>query len=209
MTSWPRKLPEREPEIKGTFRVALLGNSGAGKTCLLANVADGSFQDVLPPTIGIDFRCRTFSVGAGGKKDLYKLQIWDTAGMKEFRTISLSYISSECLLVVFDVTSRESFEDAISHWVPSIARKCTTRKLVMLVGTKCDLTLSRKVSRVEAEAAARTLQLYYVDVSAKDVSDKGSVYGLFHQVAILLSERTVNFPVHKPQPPTPLPCSIL
>jgi small GTP-binding protein len=112
MTSWPRNLPEREPEIKGTFRVALLGNSGAGKTCLLNNVTDGLFQDVLPPTIGIDLRYRTFSVGAGAGKDLYKLQIWDTAGRKEFRTISLSYIPSECLLVVFDVTSRESFEDA-------------------------------------------------------------------------------------------------
>jgi len=41
------------------FKIALLGNSGSGKTCLLKRFTDDSFIETpFLPTIGIDFRTK-------------------------------------------------------------------------------------------------------------------------------------------------------
>jgi hypothetical protein len=56
-----------------------------------------------------------------------KLQIWDTAGQERFRTITGAYYKgAHAILVVYDITKRESFEDIDNFWigeVPSLPRR--------------------------------------------------------------------------------------
>ena len=50
------------------------------------------------------------------------VQIWDTAGHERFRTITTSYVrGSEGILLVYDVTDRNSFE-SISSWMEQISQ---------------------------------------------------------------------------------------
>ena len=50
------------------------------------------------------------------------VQIWDTAGQERFRTITTSYVrGSEGILLVYDVTDRNSFE-SISSWMEQISQ---------------------------------------------------------------------------------------
>ena len=50
------------------------------------------------------------------------VQIWDTAGQERFRTITTSYVrGSEGILLVYDVTDRNSFE-SISSWMEEISQ---------------------------------------------------------------------------------------
>ena len=59
-------------------------------------------------------------------------QIWDTAGQERFRTITTSYVrGSEGILLVYDVTDRNSFE-SISAWMEQIAQVvCTVRFIIV------------------------------------------------------------------------------
>ena len=53
-------------------------------------------------------------------KATIKLQIWDTAGQEQFRSITkLFYKNSQAAIVVYDVTKRESFDD-VASWLEEI-----------------------------------------------------------------------------------------
>jgi Ras-related protein Rab-1A len=58
------------------FKLLLVGNSAVGKSCLLVRFSENIFNESFLPTIGVDFKIRTFELN--GKT--IKLQIWDTAG---------------------------------------------------------------------------------------------------------------------------------
>lgn len=48
----------------------------------------------------------------GHKAKSYRLQLWDTAGQERFRSLIPSYLKdANCALIVFDVTSKRTFEE--------------------------------------------------------------------------------------------------
>ena len=48
---------------------------------------------------------------------MVRLQLWDTAGQERFRSLIPSYINdSEVVVVCYDITSRQSFEN-VKSWV--------------------------------------------------------------------------------------------
>ena len=49
-----------------------------------------------------------------------RLQLWDTAGQERFRSLIPSYIrDSSVAVIVFDVTSRESYENT-GRWIEEV-----------------------------------------------------------------------------------------
>lgn len=58
------------------FKVAIIGNSSVGKSCILKRYADDTFTDSYLATIGVDFRFKSLAI----EDKSIKLQIWDTAG---------------------------------------------------------------------------------------------------------------------------------
>ena len=72
-----------------------------------------SFNGTFISTIGIDFKTKFVDVDGAGR---VKLQIWDTAGQEQFRSMMYSYYKgAHGVVLVYDVTSRETF-DSIAHW---------------------------------------------------------------------------------------------
>lgn len=50
--------------------------------------------------------------------DVVKLQIWDTAGQERFRTITGAYYKgAHSIIIVYDITKKESFEDIENFWM--------------------------------------------------------------------------------------------
>ena len=100
------------------FKLLLIGDSGVGKSCLLLRFADDTYTESYISTIGVDFKIRTIELD--GKT--IKLQIWDTAGQERFRTITSSYYrGAHGIIVVFDVTDQESFNN-VKQWLHEIDR---------------------------------------------------------------------------------------
>ena len=69
------------------IKLLMIGDSAVGKTSLLLRYANDTFSSTFITTIGIDFKIKTIDLA--GKR--VKLQIWDTAGQEQFRTITRSY----------------------------------------------------------------------------------------------------------------------
>ncbi|XP_006538910.1 ras-related protein Rab-42 isoform X1 [Mus musculus] len=153
------------------FRIALLGDAGVGKTSLLRCYVAGARGAAEPdpePTVGVEFYSRALQLPAGLR---VKLQLWDTAGQECFRCgekcITRSFYRNMVgVLLVFDVTNRESFEH-IQAWHQEVVSTQGPDKVVfLLVGHKCDLN-TRCVSSQEAEELAASLGMGFMETSAK------------------------------------------
>jgi Ras-related protein Rab-1A len=86
--------------------------------------AENNFTTAFYNTIGVDFvniwslTQKMKNIELDGRK--VRLQIWDTAGQDRFRTITSSYYKgAHGIMLVFDVTDRESF-DALRFWQQEI-----------------------------------------------------------------------------------------
>ena len=73
-------------------------------------------------------------------KSIIKLQIWDTAGQEQFRSITkLFYKNSQAAIVVYDVTKKDSF-DSVASWLNEIEENRDQEDmLVYLAGNRVDL----------------------------------------------------------------------
>ncbi|KAH0789581.1 ras-related protein Rab-13 [Histomonas meleagridis] len=144
------------------IKLLILGESAVGKSCLLLRFVDDKFNETFLTTIGIDFKVRHMEID--GKK--VKLQIWDTAGQEKFKTITKAYYrGANGILIVFDLTNRDSFEQT-KNWMDSITEAMSDPVDIVLVGNKCDM--DRKISREEAETKAKEFNVPYFETSAKE-----------------------------------------
>ncbi|KAL9256666.1 Ras-related protein [Drosera capensis] len=130
-------------EFDFLFKLLMIGDSGVGKSSLLLSFTSDIFED-LSPTIGVDFKVKYVNVG--GKK--LKLAIWDTAGQERFRTLTSSYYrGAQGIIMVYDVTRRETFTNLREIWAREIDLYSTNQDCIkMLVGNKVDKEASSYVS---------------------------------------------------------------
>jgi small GTP-binding protein len=93
------------------------------------------------------------------------LQIWDTAGTEKFNSINWVYYSSaHGIIVVFDLTKRESFNQ-IKLWIESIHNNSDDNIEIVLIGNKLDLC--REINFHEGHLLAKEYQIPYFETSAK------------------------------------------
>ncbi|KAL0215722.1 hypothetical protein P9112_007906 [Eukaryota sp. TZLM1-RC] len=178
----------RSTDYDHLYKLLLIGDSAVGKSCLLVRFADGDFSDTFTTTIGVDFKIQTVEID--GKT--IKLQIWDTAGQERFRTITASYYhGAQGIIVVFDVTKRQSFEN-VQMWLREIEDSASENVSILLVGNKTDLTEQREVTDEQARAFAAERGIEYTPTSAKTAEN---VESAFLRLAKQIKERLDSQPV--------------
>ncbi|XP_058212761.1 ras-related protein RABC2a-like isoform X1 [Rhododendron vialii] len=165
-----------------SFKILLIGDSGVGKSSLLVSFISSSLQD-LAPTIGVDFKIKHLTVG--GKR--LKLTIWDTAGQERFRTLTSSYYrSAQGIILVYDVTRRETFTNLSDVWAKEVDLYSTNQDCVkMLVGNKVDRESERVVSREEGIALALEHGCLFLECSART---RENVEQCFEELALKIME---------------------
>ena len=145
------------------FKVLLLGNSNVGKSSLFLRFVDDIWNDTFVPTIGVDFKIKTFEIDS--KK--IKMQIWDTAGQERFKNIIASYYrGAHGILLLYDVTDKDSFKN-LSNWLIEIEKNANKNVLKVLIGNKCDLDEKRIISFNQGKEFADTYGLKFIETSAK------------------------------------------
>ncbi|GMP26381.1 hypothetical protein CsSME_00002841 [Camellia sinensis var. sinensis] len=153
-----------QTEFDYLFKLLMIGDSGVGKSSLLLSFTSDTFED-LSPTIGVDFKVK-YVVG-GGKK--LKLAIWDTAGQERFRTLTSSYYrGAQGIIMVYDVTRRDTFTNLSEVWGKEIELYSTNQDCIkMLVGNKVDKESERIVTKKEGINFARECGCLFIECSAK------------------------------------------
>ncbi|KAM0004405.1 putative small GTP-binding protein [Helianthus debilis subsp. tardiflorus] len=160
-------------EFDYLFKLLMIGDSGVGKSSLLLSFTSDTFEE-LSPTIGfvfcvsvggVDFKVK--HVTLGGKK--LKLAIWDTAGQERFRTLTSSYYrGAQGIIMVYDVTRRETFTNLSDIWAKEIDLYSTNQDCIkMLVGNKVDKENERVVTKKEGIDFAREYGCLFIECSAK------------------------------------------
>jgi small GTP-binding protein len=124
------------------FKIVLLGDQCVGKSSIIDRFINEKFEEsynvptwLLQATIGIDFLVRNMTYQ--GKS--YRLQLWDTAGQEQFKSLIPSYLKdSDCALIVYDTMNENSLANA-EKWFQFFAEHKNLQSICVLVGNKIDL----------------------------------------------------------------------
>ena len=154
------------------YKIMVLGESKVDKTQLIKRYTKNVFGGVYLTTVGMDFQDKIIEI----EDKKVRLQIWDTAGQERFRNVTKSYFqSSQGLVLVYDITDRESFEK-LNFWVDNIKNFAPENAKFILVGNKCDLANERKVSYEEGENYAKNLNIKFFEASARDGTNVNELF---------------------------------
>jgi small GTP-binding protein len=144
-------------------KIVVVGASGVGKTALVQQLTDGSFNSQVQSTVGVEFKSWLI-----GDADAHiKLNIWDTAGQERFRSVSKAYFRNAVgALLVYAVDDEDSFSQ-LDSWLNDLHQFATPNTVVLLVGNKSDLADARQVTQSQAVAFSERHALDYLETSAK------------------------------------------
>lgn len=181
-----------EPELSDNFyKIVVVGDYGVGKSSIISRFCDDFFPESHATTIGIDFKVKTVTLD----RQKIKLEIFDTAGLEKFRPIASAYYQNASgVLIVYDVTDAESFQN-ISKYFRDVKFFIPPDAEMLLVGNKCDLMNERKISFAQAETFASQFGLSLFEVSAKSGHN---VEQLFSELMLRIRERTETAPFGEP-----------
>ena len=95
------------------------------------------------------------------------MQIWDTAGQERFKNIQASYYKgANGILVVYDITNKESFEN-LSSWLIEIEKNGNKNVYKFLIGNKNDLEDQRVITKEQGDEFASINGMDFFETSTK------------------------------------------
>ena len=106
----------------------------------------------------MDFKVKRINVGNSS----CKLQIWDTAGQERFQTMTAQYYrGANGVLIVYDVTNVDSFNNVREKWNKSVKDKIDVNSVMFLIGNKIDASDSRQISTADGARMAEELDMHF------------------------------------------------
>ena len=147
-----------------SFKILVLGEIAAGKTCLIIRYTNGNFKEDSISTIGVDVKSKDVTVN----KVKYKFNIWDTAGQEKFYSIGKTYYNGvNGIVIAFDLSEAGAIKK-LNGWLNKLKENIDSTVIpIVIAGTKCDL----KDIQIKKEAINVIASLHkskYFETSAKN-----------------------------------------
>ena len=183
------ELDSQEEKEDYKIKIVVIGDSGVGKTNLIKRFISGTFDQNTKATVGVEFISKSYKIN----KHIFKIELWDTAGQERYKSItSVYYKGSKGALIVYDVTSKTSF-DNIGKWISEIRDKTSKDIPLVLVGNKIDLMQYREVSNDQAMNKAKLIGMPIMETSALDSTNvKEAFYDLLKEIYIFVRNKNNN-----------------
>lgn len=162
-----------------TFKLVILGHYSVGKSSIVLNFIKNEFNPNEESTIGAAFLTKTVFIDGTA----VKFEIWDTAGQERYYSlIPMYYRGANAALVVYDITSVESFERA-KRWIEDLKTEKPDNFMKVLIGNKVDLSEAAVITEEMGKQYAEQEGLLFYQTSAK--TGEG-IKDLFLELATIL-----------------------
>ncbi len=159
-------------EYDYTIKYIIIGNAAVGKSNIILKYTRDIFTEEYQITIGAEYSSKDIIIN----NKQYQIQIWDTAGQEYFRSIIRSYYNnSACAIVVYDITSKKSFND-VENWIDECTNNSPYDINLVLVGNKIDLENERVVSYDEGKKLALKYNMLFFECSAKTGKNINNIF---------------------------------
>ena len=175
------------------FKIVLVGDGGVGKTTYIKRHLTGDFTKKYIATLGVEVHPLKFNTNHGW----IGLNMWDCAGQEKFGGLREGYyVSSDALIVMFDLTSLVTFKN-VSKWIDQYVRFMGNNQPIVLCGSKCDIK-TRKVSNTMIRECMKKYKIPYFEISSQ--SNYNFEKPLIEVMRKLNRKEKLHFIAHDDQP---------
>lgn len=144
-------------------KLALVGDSGVGKSSIIGRYVSGMFFPNCQTTTGPSFSKKLYE--KEGKTIC--LNIWDTVGQERYRSIGKNFYKDAYIIcLVFDITQRQSFENIKEVWYPEIKKNGEKYVILSIIGNKYDKVEDEIIDEKEINSFAEEIGALCFLVSA-------------------------------------------
>ena len=171
------------------LKVVIVGDSGVGKSNLIKRFTVNEFLPNSIATVGVEFLSKSYKIN----DKIFKIEMWDTAGQERYKSITSAYYKgAKGALLVYDVTSAQSFEN-IDKWYNEIKEKTNKDIKLILIGNKIDLKESKVVDTDNALVKAKTWGIPLMETSAKSAQNvKEAFHDLLKEMYLEMNKNLQN-----------------
>ena len=157
-------LPEQETKIDISFKVIIIGDCGVGKSSISLKATKNQFLEQYKTTIGFEFFI--FNIKINNLN--INLQIWDTCGQEEYRSLITSfYKNSSLAIIVYAIDNITSFNN-VDSWIKDLKQYSNPNIKIILIGNKNDLNDKRQIEFEKGNQFAKDYNLdLFFETSAK------------------------------------------
>lgn len=123
------------PSYSKLFKIIIIGDSDVGKSSIISSLVDSKYSPDFQSTIGVDFMVKYMNIN----NNIYKIQIWDTAGQEKYAPIVKTYFKNiDGIVIVYDVSNYKSFNN-LTKWLKNIDDNVLDKNIPkVLLGNKID-----------------------------------------------------------------------
>ena len=161
-----------------SVKVVLIGESGVGKTSIIAQFTSGKFDPDTVTSLSAQYVSKTIEFH--NLQKAIKFDIWDTAGQEKYRALAkIFYKDAKVICLVYDITSEKTFNEIKTYWYEMVKSHADPDVLIAVVANKSDLYDNAEVKNEEGEEFAKSIGALFQSTSAK--SDTG-ITNLFDNI---------------------------
>ena len=157
-----------------------MGNGGSGKSCLIKRFCEERFVQKYIATIGVDYGVKPVKIDG---LDV-RVNFWDLSGHAEFLDIRNEfYKDAQAILLVFDVSSRDSFEN-LDFWLTEATKYGANVRETPVVVCANKIDKKRVISQDEGSDYARARNLQYFEASASTGDNVQEMFNFLFEQAV-------------------------
>ena len=173
-TQKPEPTADEGPAHHFKCKAIIVGDFSVGKTSLLVQFAEKKFLVDYKPTIGVSVVKKEYYFAENDT--LVSLLLYDIAAQSRFLSVRHRYYeASDIAMIVFDVTRPETL-DSVHNWYYDISKFLGGKIPSVIVANKIDLIGERKVDTSQGEILAKTLNMPYIETSARTAENVDNAF---------------------------------
>ena len=157
-------MTEEKDKKLDKVKIALLGSTGVGKTCIIKRYAEDTYEEDGISTPGGCYYEKIITIN---EKKL-KIELWDTAGQEKYRALGKHFYKDAYIVcLVYDITKESSFEDLKNIWYNDLINNGAEYNILAVVGNKSDDFENEQIKEEKAREYAEKINASYFLTSAK------------------------------------------